>query len=624
MRRPLAHLCFVAALGTAMPFAALAGGAPRVPVEAGVPGESTATGAAHDHDGEHDEHRALVDGLASLPEAVRAPASAWAKATLATPKLVTLAHDAASDSGPAERLRARLQVLGDKTFSNREWRGYWERQANLAGKLASALDPGDPSVGPLRAWADLAAAKVENQDRYLNAIETERDAIEDRVETLLDAGGEAKRADPVVDPDGMTPFERRHLELSDLARRIEQQKVKRATAISDRGLIERQIAASDVLVDALRRDVELARRERRVARDGARGTVAWRAVWQVLQSRAQAKVEKLEQEAQAEAARGRARKVEAGLLRSQTTYRESRIKALESEQEELGSFGNWLGASRATLVEWTTNKAWKIGLGLLLIALAVRLVLRVVDRLMRMWIKRAEGDPDDTSDDDTRALTLANVFSGIARPTVYGIAALVALETVGVNTGPLLGSVAILGLAVSFGSQNLVRDVVNGFFILLEHQYAVGEFVEIGGKSGTVERITIRSTWIRQGNGDVHVVPNGSITVVSNMTRDWSRAIVHVGVAYDADLAQVKAICNEVGAAMLEDEAFRDALEEAPAWVGVTELGDSAVVVRVMAKVRAGQQWAVQRALNERLKVGFDAAGIEIPFPQRVVWTKGA
>jgi small conductance mechanosensitive channel len=566
----------------------------------------------------------VATDLAALPAAQREAAESWIRAVGATPRLVTLAHDAPADASAADALRNRLQVLGDKTFSNREWRAYWERQGKLAGALATQLPEGTPARADLAAWSKLAAAKVENQDRYLNAIETERDAIEDRLEALLDASGETRKAEAPDDRDAMTPYERRRAALTDLARRIEQQKQKRLTAVGDRTLIERQIEASDVLATALRRDVELAREERRIASAAGARQVVWAETWRSLASSSATKTDKLDHEAQAESARGRARRVEASLLRSQASYREQRITELEAERDKLDGFGEWMRATRATLVEWATSRAWRILLGLLLIGLAVRLLLRVVDRLLAMWVRRAEGDPDDTSDDDTRALTLANVFSGVTRPAVYGVAALLALETIGVNTGPLLGSVAILGLAVSFGSQNLVRDVVNGFFILLEHQYAVGEFVEIGGKSGTVERITIRSTWIRQGNGDIHVVPNGSITVVSNMTRDWSRAVVHVGVAYDADLARVREVCDEVGRAMKEDDAWKDVLEEAPAWVGVTELADSAVVVRVAGKIRAGQQWAAQRELNQRLKLAFDAAGIEIPFPQRVVWTKPA
>jgi small conductance mechanosensitive channel len=230
-----------------------------------------------------------------------------------------------------------------------------------------------------------------------------------------------------------------------------------------------------------------------------------------------------------------------------------------------------------------------------------------------------DDDPNKSDASDQRRQTLADVFTSVAGLAVYIVAGLIALEEIGVNTGPLLGSVAILGLAVSFGSQNLVRDVVNGFFILLENQFAVGDVITISGKTGTVERVTIRSTWVRSYNGDVHVVPNGTIALVSNQTREWSRAVCDVGVGYDSDLVQVRDVVNQVGLEMKEDPAWSDVLDEAPTWVGVTELGDSSVVVRVVAKVSAGGQWGAVRELNERLKVAFDAKGIEIPFPQQVV-----
>ncbi|MBT3223724.1 MAG: mechanosensitive ion channel family protein, partial [Proteobacteria bacterium] len=211
----------------------------------------------------------------------------------------------------------------------------------------------------------------------------------------------------------------------------------------------------------------------------------------------------------------------------------------------------------------------------------------------------------------------------VLRIAIYIVGGLIALEQIGVNTGPILGSVAILGLAISFGSQNLVRDVVNGFFILLENQFAVGDVVTINGKTGTVEKITIRSTWIRAATGDLHVNPNGSITVVSNLTRGWSKATCQIGVAYDADLDLVRDVINKTGQEMYAEEAWSEALEEAPQWIGVVSLGDSAVVVRTQVKCTPGNQWSAERELNLRLKLAFDKAGIEIPFPQTVMHQAG-
>jgi small-conductance mechanosensitive channel len=235
-----------------------------------------------------------------------------------------------------------------------------------------------------------------------------------------------------------------------------------------------------------------------------------------------------------------------------------------------------------------------------------------------------DDDPENQNAEEARRETIATVFGGILRIIVTAIAFLLALEQLGINTGPILGSVAILGLAISFGSQNLVRDVVTGFFILIENQFAVGDVVEISGRTGTVEKINLRSTWFRELTGTIHIVPNGSVSAVANLTRDWARAICHIGVGYGDDLAKVEKVVNEMGAAIYAEAEWNEIFQEAPFFVGVTELADSYVNVRCMAKTEPGEQWGATRELNRRLKEAFDAAGIEIPFPQRVLWNQQA
>jgi len=567
------------------------------------------------------------------PEVAKA-AMEWQSAVRNEPKLVSLKVTDPGDNLQAQ-LKARLKVLGDKTFSNREWKDYWARQAKTAGALADALAKSSKAgadsasevksmTGGLRSWVSLSKAKLANQDVYLKAIETERDAIEDRLESAMDAPAAAKTAPAPTKVDEANPYERRQQGLIELQRNIAQQKAKRVQAQSDLKLIEQQMETEGILLEALVKDAELARTERDIARAETRSHtgVAWLEVWRGIAKSADKKLRALEEEADHGAARKRAREVEAGLVGSQIKFRDDRIQELEARYERDSGVRTLAEAAWQTFVDWLTYDSWRIFIGLLLIWIGLRAALRLLKKGVNVVVDRAEGDPDDASDDDHRVLTLATVFQSVVKIGLYGVAILLALDQIGVNTGPLLGSVAILGLAISFGSQNLVRDVVNGFFILLENQFAVGEVVTIGGNTGTVERITIRSTWVRQANGDLHVIPNGSISMVTNLTRDWARAIVHVGVGYDADLARVEEIVNRVGQEMFADEAWKDALEEAPEWVGITELGDSAVVFRCMAKVTVGNQWGVGRELNRRLKVAFDADGIEIPFPQRVVWTK--
>ena len=193
---------------------------------------------------------------------------------------------------------------------------------------------------------------------------------------------------------------------------------------------------------------------------------------------------------------------------------------------------------------------------------------------------------------------------------------LLILDALTVDIGPILGGAAIFGLAISFGSQSLVKDVVTGFFILLENQYAVGDVVEISGSTASVEKITLRRTVLRDVKGGLHSIPNGSISSVINFTQGWARVVHHVGVAYDADLSKVEEVIDKVGDEMYADPEWQDKLDEPPRYVGVVSLDDSAVLLRTMFKTQTFENWGAEREFNLRIKKAFDAAGIGIPFPQ--------
>ena len=401
-------------------------------------------------------------------------------------------------------------------------------------------------------------------------------------------------------------------------------------SVAELELLQRQIQSARALERALEADAELASGELSTTAvelrpgESGRRTPPWRAVWQRLHEAASQRGDRVRAELEREHGRARLLEVDASLAEAQLVYRAERIAHLERQLDAANNAGSWVRAARQQVVGWLLRDAWRALAAVLAIWLVARLATRVIERALTAWRRRAEGDPNDTADDDTRALTLATVAGGITRPAIWIIATMLALEAVGLSASPLLGSAAILGLAISFGSQNLVRDIVNGFFILVEHQYAVGETVDIGGKVGEVERVTIRSTWLRQTNGDLHIIPNGAITVVSNLTRTWSRAIVEVSAHYEADIDHIKSVVEAVGAELYADSEWSARLTEAPSWVGIVGLSDSAVVHRVWVKVRAGEQWAVQRELYRRIKIAFDRAGIEIPYPQRVVWHRDA
>ena len=557
---------------------------------------------------------------APVPAAVVEATTAWTEAWKDKPRLLSLVGSTEGVDDPDEALRARLTLLGEKTFSNREWRSYWEAQGRTAAALASALrdaNTAEEQATTLDAWVALAGDKVANQDRYFEAIQSERDAVEERLEVSLETKTEPEPSVPL--PSDPNPYELRRFEVEDLERRIDAQEVRRSSVVAEIAFIERQGASEAILAEALARDVELARQEVSIARDGATLAGDWGTLWSGVVTATASKVEQLQSESDYGAARKRSSDVELGLAKSQLKFRNTRLDELRDRLEDAGSWQTWTAATRDTVTQWLRERAWRILIGLVLIAFAVRLSLRGVSYGVALVLDRADDNPDVNDDGDQRRQTLADVFRSVARIAIYIVAGLLALEQVGINTGPLLGSVAILGLAVSFGSQNLVRDVVNGFFILLENQYAVGDVVSINGKSGGIERITIRSTWVRSASGDLHVIPNGSISLVSNMTRSWSRAICDIGIGYGANLDVVQAVVEQVGAELHADPEWQPHLAEVPQWVGVTEQADSAVIVRTQVKVLPGQQWGVKRELFRRLKLALEAAEVEIPFPQMVV-----
>ena len=201
------------------------------------------------------------------------------------------------------------------------------------------------------------------------------------------------------------------------------------------------------------------------------------------------------------------------------------------------------------------------------------------------------------------------------RVVVLTAVLLMILKEIGIDIGPLLAGAGVVGLAVGFGGQSLVKDVIGGFFILLENHMNVGDVVEIAGKSGLVESINLRVTTLRDLEGKVHVVPNGEITTLTNMTKEWSRALVEIGVAYKEDVDMVIGILGEVAAEMREDAEYGPMMLEPLEVLGLDSFGDSSVNIKVMMKTLPIKQWAVAREFRRRVKKTFDERGIEIPFP---------
>ena len=279
--------------------------------------------------------------------------------------------------------------------------------------------------------------------------------------------------------------------------------------------------------------------------------------------------------------------------------------------------------------EWVERLAAALGTepGLL-----VRQALRIVAIWLLAWIalvavrivaRRIEKSVDDgndliTTQREKRGHTISQLIRGVGRIVVVIAGFLLTLD-VFMDIAPILGGAAILGLAFSFGAQSLVKDIITGFFMLAEDQFAVGDIVEVAGKSGVVEKITLRVVILRDLEGVVHTVPNGEITTVSNRTRGWSRALLEIGVGYGEDVDHVLEVFRDEARRFSEDAAWADRLDGPLEVPGVESLADSAVVVRVLARSRPGSQWDVAREFRRRIKNRLDAEGIEIPFPQRVL-----
>ncbi len=225
-----------------------------------------------------------------------------------------------------------------------------------------------------------------------------------------------------------------------------------------------------------------------------------------------------------------------------------------------------------------------------------------------------------SADEQQRIDTLARVFRNGAAVIIVLVAGTLVLDEVGISVAPILATAGVAGVAIGFGAQSLIKDYFNGFFLLLEDQVREGDVVEVAGKSGLVEEVTLRYVRLRDFEGHVHFVPNGEIKIVTNRTRGFAHAVIEVGVGYRTDPDQALAVMREVGEAMRGDAAWGSRILEPVELVGVERLADSAVILRARVKVAPPrEQWNVKREFLKRLKKAYDERGIEIPFPQLTI-----
>lgn len=274
---------------------------------------------------------------------------------------------------------------------------------------------------------------------------------------------------------------------------------------------------------------------------------------------------------------------------------------------------------------------------MLLILVAAFVFHRLARRGIRRLVRRIqEGAPADVlgmpvpravaaatiTRRNQRAEALGTLLSSISGAVIWFVAALMALGVLGLDLGPLLAGAGVVGIALGFGAQTLVRDFLSGIFMLAEDQYGVGDIIDVGEAMGTVEAVSLRTTRLRDLEGTVWHVPNGEIHRVGNFSQEWARALLDVPVAYGTDMSAAMAVIQKVADDMASDPAWSALILSRPEVWGVQSFDADSVAIRTVLSTAPLEQWRIARELRRRLKIAFDEAGIEIPFPQRTVWMR--
>jgi small conductance mechanosensitive channel len=264
----------------------------------------------------------------------------------------------------------------------------------------------------------------------------------------------------------------------------------------------------------------------------------------------------------------------------------------------------------------TQAKVWLLSVGLrILVVVIVALLALKLSRFVATRIISGFMKVKTDEEVEKRARTLEPLMRYTLRTAILIIALIMILGELGIEIGPILAAAGVVGLAVGFGAQRLVQDIISGFFILMEDQYRVGDVIQTAGKSGTVEKVNLRMTVLREYNGNVHFIRNGSIDIVTNTTREFSCFILDVGVAYKEDIDEVISIIKEIDEELRADPEYRELIVKPIEVWGVDQFADSAVVIRSRITTKPGKQWGTGREFRRRLKKRFDERHIEIPFP---------
>jgi len=275
------------------------------------------------------------------------------------------------------------------------------------------------------------------------------------------------------------------------------------------------------------------------------------------------------------------------------------------------------------VIEWT-DKLYRWGLshgirilGILLLTIALIYALRFgLKSFIRLYMLHEHGGVEK----EKRVKTLTRILSVVGGILIVASGSMMLLSELGIDMKPILASLGIGGLAIGFGAQSLVKDVISGFFILLENQIRVGDVVKTGENSGLVESVGLRVLVLRDFSGNRIIIPNGEIATVTNMTYEFSRYPFELGVAYKEDVDRVIEVIRRVGEELAQDPPFKELITAPIEIMGLDSFGDSALIIKGRITTQPIQQWTVGREFNRRIKIAFDKEGIEIPFPHRTVY----
>jgi len=268
------------------------------------------------------------------------------------------------------------------------------------------------------------------------------------------------------------------------------------------------------------------------------------------------------------------------------------------------------------------NVIWTGALKVVLIAIVAYIILFIAKRLVKKIISlRIQKPREETQEElNKRTDTLAGVLNGVISAIVWAIALIMILSVFNVNVAPLIAAIGVASLALGFAAQNIIRDYLYGFFIVMEDWYRIGEVASVAGSTGLVVDMNLRRTTLRDVDGTMHVIPNSNIILAKNLARDWARVNLNIGVAYKEDVNKVWRILDEICQELKEDPEWGKDFLTTPSVVRVDNLGDSAVELKVMGDTKAGKQWALMGELRKRVKNRFDQENIEIPWPHTMVY----